>query len=243
MQRTLFDGPGAFVRRLAATFICGLTLAAVPAFAQTGAPTKESPQKTRLLILAYLPDADPTLRSLAGDTTFKSFVKRVEKSPQVILTAGEEPSRQQAASKRNAFDHVEIVDRVRAVERAKAQKETYVVLLHSGDQGGRGPSRVNADVQRLDYIILAPGTADIVAQGTVEETAPNQSTLGASSGTNKPRSPGAAPVSPTPPRGPMTERILGSTNTSTQPYTFEVQRRVGREAADRVLAALGLSKS
>lgn len=118
------------------------------------------------------------------------------------------------------------VKRKDALLRAKAEKESYVVWLRVGMERietGRGPK----DAPRLDdlvvnYVVFAPLTGEVKAEGRVYCGCLIQGDSGSANGTQPGRT-GRVPLPKT--SGPPTEQRL---------------ERTGREAASRVLAAFGI---
>lgn len=99
-----------------------------------------------------------------------------------------------------------------AIEKAKASKTTYVVLVTLVEDRYSASSSGYVEYQ-IEYVVFAPGTAKVVANGRTYEN------RGASKG----------PVSVGRPRG------------STLPvYREQSFRRAGEEAADRILKSLHL---
>jgi len=105
------------------------------------------------------------------------------------------------------------IGRGEAIDKAKASKTTYVVLVTLIEDRYSASSSGNIEFE-VDYVVFAPGTAKVVANGRSYEN------RGASKG----------PISVGRPRG------------STLPtYREAMLRRAGEEAADRILKSLHLS--
>ena len=105
------------------------------------------------------------------------------------------------------------LSRGEAIDKAKASKTTYVVLVTLLEDRYSASSSGYPDLE-VDYVVFAPGTAKVVASGRTYEN------RGASKG----------PVSVGRPRG------------STLPSYREASlRRAGEEAADRILKSLHLN--
>jgi hypothetical protein len=104
--------------------------------------------------------------------------------------------------------------RADAIQRAKAGKTTYVVLIDLVEDqmsGARSSSYIQLE---LEYVVFAPGTAKVVATGrTYENTAARK-----------------GPISVGNPRG-----------TSLPSYREAQLRRAGEDAADRILKSIHLS--
>jgi hypothetical protein len=106
------------------------------------------------------------------------------------------------------------MSRGEAIEKAKASKTTYVVLVTLVEDRYSASSSGYVEFQ-IEYVVFAPGTAKVVANGRTYEN------RGASKG----------PISVGRPRG------------STVPTYREASfRRAGEEAADRILKSLHLDE-
>jgi hypothetical protein len=195
-----------------------LTVALVSAAqAQPNNPPKSPPQpattnstapKIKLLITQYIPSTNISVRT--GEV-LRSLMERLKESSGLEVTLGKELNRKEA------------------IERAKAEQETYVVWLQlevdAADTERATIGQVNPDSLIVNYVVYMPGTGKVKTQGRVYQRSSRESVSIMTSDKGKP---GVVAVGKpiNLPKGEIDDYAL---------------RRAGREAADRLLTEFGLS--
>jgi hypothetical protein len=175
-----------------------------------------------LLIVIFSPEVDSSRRTMAQGAVWKSFIAKLKKKKVTSLEAVNEVAINQSA------------DRSRALELAAAEKHKYTLWLQfAALRESIDNDRSNSvESERLvaKYVLFAPASTDIIAQGEVEqeripisryETANNQKPIRDQSGrvTNS---------------RPATRLPDGSSTNGPQVLDIDTLERVGEVVGDRV---------